>query len=586
MIESLLQRWCDGMIGVQIDAPSDPSRHGAIDCPACGRIHGRCMDAVYPFFSLAKSSGNTRYLEAGKAVFEWSKNVSQPDGSWTVTANPRSWRGITVFGAIALAETLYHHGDLLDQATRERWTERLELAANYIYENFDLRFANINYGFTALYALNLLGRHLGEERYLARSRELAAEAPHFFTNPNHLLYGEAKPVNALSARGMLAVDLGYNVEESLNGLTLYALQERDESLLALLTSSLASHLEFMLPDGGWDNSWGTRQFKWTYWGSRTSDGCQIAYAAMAKHNSKFASAALRNTMLMERCTSKDGLLYGGIHYREEGLPPCSHHTFAHAKSLAYLLDSGTAPESQAKPLSLCGGARIKRFPEIATDLLSIGPWRATVTAYDFIYRPGVQQATGGTLSLLWHETLGPLCAASMADYQLVEPYNQQKPKSDIDFALTPRLEACVKDIRYSNLYDLKATFTSSHSTDGIQVDVSTKLNNRHYQSMEQTCKLSYRFAKEFVQIQVQSQFPARYVLPILSPVSDQARHPSASRIEIEKEAGTLTIESDSPLEVVCPLGCRTFNLVPGAQALPIAMTVAPDTPSSIRLHVS
>jgi hypothetical protein len=29
-----------------------------------------------------------------------------------------------------------------------------------------------------------------------------------------------------------------------------------------------THLEFMLHDGAWDNSWGTRNFKWTYWGNR------------------------------------------------------------------------------------------------------------------------------------------------------------------------------------------------------------------------------------------------------------------------------------------------------------------------------
>ena len=31
------------------------------------------------------------------------------------------------------------------------------------------------------------------------------------------------------------------------------------------------HLEFMLPDGAWDNSWGTRSFKWTYWGVKSSN---------------------------------------------------------------------------------------------------------------------------------------------------------------------------------------------------------------------------------------------------------------------------------------------------------------------------
>lgn len=35
-----------------------------------------------------------------------------------------------------------------------------------------------------------------------------------------------------------------------------------------------SHLEFVLPDGAIDSSFGSRVNKWTYWGSRTSDGMQ------------------------------------------------------------------------------------------------------------------------------------------------------------------------------------------------------------------------------------------------------------------------------------------------------------------------
>ena len=44
---------------------------------------------------------------------------------------------------------------------------------------------------------------------------------------------------------------------------------------------METHLEFMLPDGAWDNSWGTRSFKWTYWGGRTSDGFMGGYYLMA-----------------------------------------------------------------------------------------------------------------------------------------------------------------------------------------------------------------------------------------------------------------------------------------------------------------
>ena len=42
------------------------------------------------------------------------KHVSQPDGSWLNDPEKNSWKGITVFTSIALAETLINHGSLLE----------------------------------------------------------------------------------------------------------------------------------------------------------------------------------------------------------------------------------------------------------------------------------------------------------------------------------------------------------------------------------------------------------------------------------------------------------------------------------------
>jgi len=340
MMEDLLKQWCDGMLRVQINDPEHLELHGALSCPSCDFIHGRCMDAVYPFLYMADTTGNKKYTEAAVLVMNWAENnVSQPDGSWTVIPDPKSWRGISVFGAIALAEALHYHGHILDKEILAKWTERLSKVAKFIFDNFSMTYSNVNYGSTSIYALNLLGRFFDNQEYIARSRELAKEVKNYLTEPNKLLFGEGKPVNGKSARGLLPVDLGYNVEESLNGLVMYALQEKDEELIQLLTASLKGHLEFMLPDGAWDNSWGTREYKWSYWGSRTTDGCQQAYGMMADRYPEFGTAAYRNTELLQRCTGKEyGLLYGGPHFESHGVKPCVHHTFAHAKPLAALLD--------------------------------------------------------------------------------------------------------------------------------------------------------------------------------------------------------------------------------------------------------
>src|SRR5690349_11366757 len=79
----LLTTWCDGMIVRQVTAMREPALFGGLLCPACVLIHGRCGDAVYPFLRMARSTRNSKYLDAAVRVHEWTEQqVSRPDGSW------------------------------------------------------------------------------------------------------------------------------------------------------------------------------------------------------------------------------------------------------------------------------------------------------------------------------------------------------------------------------------------------------------------------------------------------------------------------------------------------------------------------
>lgn len=572
------------MLARQIDAPDDPARHGALTCPTDGRVHGRCMDAVYPFVHRYRVTGDEKYLTAARSVMAWAEaNVAQPDGSWTVMPNPKTWRGISVFGAIALAETLHHHGDILPADLRQEWTDRLARVGEYLLANFNLTFTNINYGFTALQAFVLIGEVLNEPKYTARAQELGKEAKQWFTEPHALLYGEGKPSTARSPKGLLPVDLGYNVEESLNGITYYALHTGDEELLDLLTTSLQSHLAFMLPDGGWDNSWGTRQAKWTYWGSRTTDGSQLAYAMLADRDPAFATAAVRTTELLERCTADNGLLYGGLHYAEHEVPPCIHHTFAHAKPLAALLDGDKTLTSltATAPLPRAVADGIQHFPETDVWLLARGPWRATVSTYDFIYKKYCFQGTGGALNVLWHEAVGPLFLASMAEYQLVEKFNQQPDPDGEEFALTPRLEVTTDGNWYTNLYDLTATVVTRDEGGTLFTEVSTRPHNREGEALPEGPErwgLRYKITADEVRIsvpQATKPLPAgsRLVLPLISASTERVERLAPNRIRIHKPGALVTLEADQPLEIAPSKRSRVFNMVPGAQALPIVVSL-------------
>lgn len=580
LIYNLLKDWCDGMINTQIIDPSDLKIHGALDCPSCSHIHGRCMDAVYPFLYMADNTGDDKYLKAAILVMEWAENnVSQPDGSWTVIPNPKSWKGITIFGAIALAEALHYHSNVLDEKTCREWTDRLRQAGEYIFNTFTISFTNINYGATAIYGLNLIGRVVDEEKFIGKSKELADGVKAYFTPTNNLLFGEIKPSSQkISAKGLHGVDLGYNVEESLNSLVMYALIEKDEGLLQLLIKSLNSHLEFMLPDGAWDNSWGTRQYKWSYWGSRTCDGSQPAYGMMAKYNPAFGTAAIMNTELLQRCTA-DGLLHGGPHYVSHGIKPCVHHTFAHAKPLAAMLDHWDhLPEiNKSTPLPRTIADGIKHYEDLDTFLFARGDWRGTVTTNDAEYydKNDYRQATGGALSVLYHNKVGILCAASMAIYKMVEEYNQQEAPGE-DIALTPRIETYKDNVWYTNLFDLSASINSMDKDGEIEFVANAQLKNEARELVPNTAsdfKLIYNCSESKMLIKVKTEQVINentaFVLPVISPTGEKIYQPTPNEITIQKAEALVKITANVPLKIMEMPSSRTFNMVPGVEAIPV-----------------
>lgn len=591
---NLLKDWCDGMLRVQVIKPTNLEEHGALGCPSCSHIHGRCMDAVYPFLYMADITGDKKYLDGAKLVMDWAEhNVSQEDGSWTVIPNPKSWKGITVFGAIALAEALLYHGHVLTKERRDAWTMRLAKAGDYIFKTFTISFTNINYGATAVYGLHLIGNLLNNNAFIAKSKELAEGVKSYFTKQDALLFGECKPSSKkISEKGLQGVDLGYNVEESLNSLVMYALKEKDEELLQLLTKSLSSHLEFMLPDGAWDNSWGTRQYKWSYWGSRTCDGSQPAFGMMAHVNPAFGTAAVRNTELLQRCTG-NGLLHGGPHYVSHGIEPCVHHTFAHAKPLAAILDHWKyLPEINTKqllPRTTADG--IKHFEDLDVSLFARGDWRGTVSAYDaeYHYKYDYRQATGGALALLYHNKVGLLCAASMAIYKMVEANNQQ-PAPNKDIALTPRIETYKNNVWYTNLFDLTAGLTSSDTNGAIELLATTKLKNEAREIVKETAsdfEIMYKCIADELQITVKTNqliaAKTAFVLPIISPTGETVTFISEDEISIEKPEGLVLIKANRPLKIKEISGSRTFNMVPGAEAVPIEVFFGNDSEA---LHIT
>ena len=465
----LLKQWCDELIKLQVHGTGCKELDGAIICPACQIIHGRCHDLIYPLMYLADNTGDEKYLNAARELFDWAESLVIEDGSLYNDAQS-AWQGITVFSANELCMALKYHGHLLSEDEKSRWDERLRGYSEWLYTTLLPEYgAVINYDANCAGAMALLGDYFGDARYLGRAKFMADFCMDYITE-NGLLMGEGKPLNAVTPRGCVPVDIGYNAEESLAGLLRCALILKDDALKATVVRMMRAHLEFMLPDGGWDNSFGTRNFKWTYWGSRTSDGCQSSYAILGGEYHEFAEAAYRNLEMYKKC-SHGGLMYGGMHYKAHGEKACTHHSFCHAGALTMALDAGIADTPRAA-IPADNAPPVKYYSEIDTYKLAAGGWRATVTGYDFEYMEG-GHASGGVMTMLWNEKVGPVIATGMTDYAMKEPTNQQLSlKKSAVACMAARVDLNIDGRLYSQMYDYGSDISARTENGGAVVDVA------------------------------------------------------------------------------------------------------------------
>lgn len=563
----LLEDWCQALRKLQVRGTGNPRLDGGILCPACGRIHGRCWEAMYPFLHMAKATGDESWVQAARELFQWAEQVvSQPDGSYLNDLDS-DWKGTTVFNVIQLADCLLFHGDVVPERTKRAWMLRLKQAADFLYTFDEINDNNINYPVSNALALYECGLVFGEPRFQEKARRLAALSGQVLTE-NHLLFGEGVPRFQKSARGCRPVDIGYNVEETLPSLALYGVLSGDETAVDTAEKGLLAQLDFMEEDGGWDNSFGTRNFKWTYWGSRTSDGCALGYLLLADRHPQFALAAKKNLELLRACTC-DGLLAGGPHNQAAGQPVCVHHTFTHAKVLAGILDRGlcrAVEDGTVLPRQKARG--IRHYSEIATWLVNQGSMTATVTAYDWDYLPG-GHVSGGTLSFLHQEEAGTILCAGMGQYTLKEPGNMQIPTGVRHECLALRIEAWDGDELYSSMFENQARVEVEENR--IRVQGCLK-NIQHEEPSDQEIPYSFVYEWKEDRLLIRAECSEGIlVCPVISKSDEAVEYTeNGKELIIKKKQAAVCLRASGGMRL--PYGkSRIFNLVPGFQALRIEM---------------
>jgi len=526
--KDLFLEWCEGLYANLIKVNGTIEEDGGFFCPSCRRVHGRDDNAIYAFMLASEITGEKKYLEAAKFLFDKHKNNCCPDGS-LINGGSSVWNGITVFSALLLLLSIEDFGHLLTKEEKTAWEERARAMCEWLHGHIDTGYpANINYRAGNAACMIVAGQYFGEEKYLTLADALFENMMAHLTE-NGLIYGEGFPVDLTTPKGCRAVDIGYNWEETVPLLTVYAQRKGSPEAREKMLEVMRSHLWFINPDGSVENSFGSRSYKWSYWGSRTADGCSEAYAVFGKDSDPaFAEAAYRNTLLMKKCTFGK-LLAGGMQYDKYGEKPCIHHTFCHATGLAQAVKHGVKAPAEKTLLPIEELEGYKYFPELDTYRIHSNGYTATVTGYDVDHQKG--HATGGTLTYLYSEKDGVILLSSLVDYRAVEAGNMQISLTHPTrgTSLTPRAEVMVdeskphnpKIVRYSPVHDPAAKLEAKEEDGKVIIKATAQFLSQTGAPLAEPLFATtvHTFGKEGYTCETTLSRPckeARYVLPMIS----------------------------------------------------------------------
>jgi len=523
--QNLLLEWCDALSASQIKEEEN-AYYGGFRCESCGFPHGRADNAVYPFVYAYTLTNDHKYLDGARALLSFRKKLTKESGALQNDFTS-GWEGITAFSAIGLLKTILYFGDKLPLDLKSEIEECAKSAAHWVHTHMGIGYpAYINYYCAASFVNALYDACYHDDDYRQRASELLQYCLKLFT-PNGLLAGEGKPHDDKSPKGCFPIDLGYIAEESLPCLLHAAELLGDESAFSSLTEHARKLLDFLLPDGGWDNSFGVRNNKWTYYGSRTSDGCIGAFTVLAKKDELFREAAERTFRLLEKCTHH-GKLYGGVQYEENGQKPCIHHTFCHASALTDAILAGISEPKAARTLpSEAEDISYKYYPELNTYKIRAGGYLATLTGYDYAthhFSNGAAHASGGTLSLLYRVGRGPVIAGSVYEYKPTEPNNMQLPTGEKRHAtLLVRAEYEKEGVKYATCLDDDPEITLHAEKGAVTVLVRARFLStaRETENESLRAEFHYRFAPDGVTITVKRiDDSIRFLLPIVEGMGE------------------------------------------------------------------
>src|SRR5882757_3507859 len=182
----------------------------------------------------------------------------------------------------------------------------------------------------------------------------------------------------------------------------------------------------------------------------------------------------------------------------------------------------------------------------------------------------------------------------MSEYQMIEISNQQAFLDAPHMTLTPRIELKA-DRTYTSLTDLKATLTASMSGDKVHFTATGELLSAGHHPVP-SGGISYHFeyfiAEDTISLvasatgQLPPSTSLQFILPVVSRSTEAITQPSSNFIRVTKPKGILTVRTDAPLGFESIPKERTFNLVPGLEAIPLVLALTPGIATTIQIKAA
>lgn len=448
------------LLSVQNQDKKSPD-FGGLQDPETGIYYSRAAEAVFPFAVLWKKNKDKKYLQGAIQLGNWLIRQQKPTGEWV--ENPWTWTGTTADQLLMMAGAYPILENHLSEENRNNWKKSIAAAADYLVLKMSPDFASINYVPTTAGALAVTYQNIEQRAsWKVKARQLAFQT-RAKMDEDFFIEGEA----ARYHDNKYGVDLSYQTDMSLWGLALYARVFEDPQTLDAVRASLEKIKYFVYPNGMIDGSWGARCYKWTGYGTKTADGCQVLFSLFAKEQPVYQALALRNLSYLQTAIREGFVGYGkhiwGMPNQKANLYP----TFARAKNLAMALEWGSTSEEPAG-IPADRPNWLKFFPTIKVALVRQGVWMATVSAYDYEDRDNWGKGKyhhnprGGALCNVYVDGFGWLTTSSQTRYQRGEYIHMPEVKDSIQ-CLTPRIEYQDKRGYFTNLYDSKANIQVAES---------------------------------------------------------------------------------------------------------------------------